>query len=54
MANIRNSRTTHPRKQARRDRAAERFSVNLNRRHDKKYMADKTVEANSLGIQVAA
>lgn len=27
MSNIRNSRTTHPRKQARRQRAFERFSV---------------------------
>ncbi len=49
MSNIRNSRTTHPRKQARRDRAAQRFGIR-SIRGNPEYVARKLVEAAALGI----
>lgn len=50
MNNARNSRTTHPRKQARRDRAAMRFSVVESRLEDKRYRVAKRAEAIALGM----
>jgi len=47
--NIRNSRTTHPRKEARRDRAAQRFGIRAIRGNPD-YVARKLVEAAALGI----
>ncbi len=49
MNNIRNVRTTHPRKQARRDRAAQRFGIR-SIRGNPEYVARKLVEAAALGI----
>lgn len=49
--NKRNSRTTFPRKAARRARAAMRFSIDPARRNgDPGYMARKAQEANALGV----
>lgn len=50
MSNARNSRTTHPRKQARRQRAADRFHFMAERRSNKGYMERKTTEAIALGL----
>ena len=52
MSNIRNSRTTHPLKDERRQRAAERFSISKARceRGDATYQATKLQEAAALGI----
>ena len=50
MFNARNSRTTHPRKESRRQRAADRFYFNSARRNDAKYMERKTTEALALGL----
>lgn len=50
MSNARNAKTTHPRKQARRDRAADRFTINKSRLKDKAYMDSKTTEAIALGL----
>jgi len=49
MSNIRNSRTTHPRKQARRDRAAQRFGIR-SIRGNPDYVTRKLIEAKALGI----
>lgn len=50
--NIRNSRTTHPRKSARRERASERFSIlKVIASKDNAYRVRKLVEAKSLGIE---
>lgn len=46
--NIRNARTTHPRKQARRQRAIFRFSIKESGSIE--YLARKMGEAESLGI----
>lgn len=48
MANARNTRTTHPRKAARRERAADRFYVIVG--GGKTYLRNKSVEAFALGI----
>lgn len=51
MSNARNSHTTHPRKAARRERAAQRFTIMVGRfMADKKYAAAKQAEANALGL----
>jgi hypothetical protein len=50
MANARNSRTTHPRKKARRERAAARFTVTASRLDDNAYRVRKLTEAAALGI----
>lgn len=50
MSNVRNSRTTHPKKQARRQRAADRFHIRPEMRSNKTYMANKTTEALALGL----
>jgi hypothetical protein len=50
MSNVRNIRTTHPRKQERRHRAADRFHFASERRSDKGYMERKTTEAIALGL----
>jgi hypothetical protein len=50
MNNRRNAYTTHPRKQARRDRAADRFSVDAMRAGSKQYLKNKSVEAYALGV----
>jgi hypothetical protein len=52
-SNLRNSRTTFPRKAARRQRAADRFSIKRDLRNDSGYMARKTQEAQSLGVDLA-
>jgi hypothetical protein len=56
--NIRNARTTHPSKQRRRERAAERFSVNSKRAAtDNGYRVRKLAEADALmarGFEVPA
>lgn len=51
MANARNTRTTHPRKAARRQRAAARFAIKRSRQHDAGYMSRKQVEAIALGLR---
>jgi hypothetical protein len=49
--NIRNSRTTHPRKAARRQRASERFYIKADRAdRDVAYLQRKCVEATALGL----
>ena len=48
--NIRNARTTFPRKTARRERAAFRFKIKAKRLSDKEYMDAKAVEAAALGL----
>ncbi|WP_312463571.1 hypothetical protein [Comamonas sp.] len=54
MSNVRNQRTTHPRKAARKARAAERFSVNSTHyKTSKVYAASKDAEAAALGVSVA-
>lgn len=50
MANARNQRTTHPRKAARRQRAAERFYIEAKWQHNATYMRQKLREAEALGI----
>ncbi len=50
MSNIRNSRTTHPRKQARRQRAADRFHIDPMRAGSKAYLKNKSTEAFALGV----
>lgn len=50
--NIRNARTTHPRKAARRERAAQRFCINPARANDAEYMKAKATEAKSLGLAI--
>lgn len=50
MPNIRNSRTTHPRKAIRRQRAAWRFSYVPEKMGDASYMARKMTEAKALGV----
>lgn len=54
MANARNTRTTHPRKAARRARAALRFTVKAASESDNGYRIRKMVEAESLGLSFAA
>ena len=49
--NIRNARTTHPRKTARRQRAADRFYVKFARsERDAAYLERKCTEAIALGL----
>lgn len=52
MGNFYSGRTTHPRKAARRARAAERFSISKSRceRGDQGYQLAKMREAAALGI----
>jgi hypothetical protein len=51
MANARNSRTTHPRKKARRERAAARFTVHAQREmQENDYRVRKITEADALGL----
>jgi len=50
--NVRNARTTHPRKTARRERAAARFSIKHQRMGDEKYMTAKSIEAKALGLSL--
>lgn len=53
MGNIRNARTTFPRKAARRARAAERFTIKADHAYkDNAYRVRKLVEAAALGIAV--
>ncbi len=48
--NKRNSRTTFPRKAARRAGAAARFSFNPEKMNDPWYIQNKTVEQKALGL----
>jgi hypothetical protein len=48
-------RTTHPKKTARRERAADRFSINpLKYRTSKQYAQAKEVECMALGLSLGA
>ena len=50
--NIRNIRTTHPKKRARRQGAMDRFSVKFGA--SKEYMASKEIELSSLARSLGA
>lgn len=53
MGNFYSWRTTHPRKAARRARAAERFTIKADRaKNDNAYHLRKLTEATALGITV--
>ena len=52
--NIRNSRTTFPRKAERRERAAFRLTIKAARLNDKTYMDSKALEAAALGLPLVS
>lgn len=54
MGNIRNIKTTHPKKQARRQRAADRFTINASTySKSKAYAFSKETECRALGLSLA-